>query len=66
MEPTQPQLSRQERRQQLRAMGKNHLIRVHRAGAGCLMGPAELKRWTHEELENAILEGEYGPTEGQQ
>lgn len=53
---------RKARSAELHRKTKRQLVLIHRQGAGCLMSQTELMRWTHEELENAILESEYGMT----
>lgn len=52
---------REARRQELGRKTKAQLVAIHRAGSGCLMGRSELMRWSHEELEVAILDSEFGP-----
>jgi hypothetical protein len=52
---------REARRRELGRKTRAQLVAIHRQGAGCLMSRAELMRWSHEDLEIAILDGEFGP-----
>lgn len=52
---------RQARKVALSRLTRRQLANIHLAGAGQLMPRTEVLRWTHEEIEAAILDAEFGP-----